>query len=467
MKALRKNSLTNEQLKRLKSMRMALPLVADLSHAIITIYLKADKKFFKVYASNGPKTRFIDKVPLQNGRKLFIVEEPLVNRVLKTGLVIAGKREWEFGTFLYTKIYPVLDSLGNCYAAVGFETNQGSEIENYDVFIEQAFLLLKHTSSQLFASENYQRLSASDGMMVVNADKKIIAANSNAQHIFAVLGCTELIGMRTSSVEINWPLVGMVLKAGIAESKEYSMHGLNIAMRVIPIVDGSEVKTAVVVFSDITELKKRDEQILVKSFVIKEIHHRVKNNLQTIASLLRLHARRAESDEVKEALKDSINRVNSIAIVHDYLSKDDDVFDIKQAVKGIYDELLRSMVSPELKLETSFSMEEINISSKKANDIALVVNELLQNALEHGFENAKEGKLDVSFKEFANEYVLEIKDNGQGLPKDFDLRKTKSLGLKIINTMVVADLKGTFELISLEKGTLAKVKIPKEGVRNG
>lgn len=463
MKSLKKSVLTNEQIKRLKSMRIALPLAADLSQSIITIYLKADAKFFKVYASNEPKTRFIDKPPLKNGRKLFIVEEPLVNRVLKTGLVLSGKREWELGAFLYTKIYPIFDTLGNCYAVVGFEANQGSEIENNDAFIEQAFLLLKYTPSQLFEGENYQRLNATDGMMVVNSDKKIIAANSNAEHIFAVLGSTNLIGLRTSSVEINWPLVGMVLKAGIAESKEYLMHGLNIAMRVIPINHSNESKTAVVVFSDVTELKKRDEEILVKSFAIKEIHHRVKNNLQTVASLLRLHARRAESKETKEALKDSINRVNSIAIVHDYLSKDDDVFDIQKAAKGIYDELLKSMVSPELKLETSFSMEEINLPAKKANDVALVLNELLQNALEHGFEKAKEGKLDVSFKEYEKEYILEIQDNGKGLPKDFDITKTKSLGLKIIRTMVVADLKGTFDLISLEKGTLARVKIPKEG----
>lgn len=114
-----------------------------------------------------------------------------------------------------------------------------------------------------------------------------------------MVGITTPIGLRTNSVQINWPLVGMVLKTGTAEGKEIRLRGMLLAMRVVPVGGTAEASYAIVILRDITELKKRDEELLVKAAVIKEIHHRVKNNLQTIASLLRLQMRRAKATKPK------------------------------------------------------------------------------------------------------------------------------------------------------------------------
>ena len=219
------------------------------------------------------------------------------------------------------------------------------------------------------------------------------------------------------------------------------------------------------ILQDITELRKKDEELLIKSVVIKEIHHRVKNNLQTIASLLRLQERRAQCGETRMVLRDCISRVNSIAIVHEYLSQQDSgLIDVGKVAKGIYQAIMSSMLDPDFKLEAEFKADEVQLPSDKATSIALILNELLQNTIEHAFEDRDRGKLQVRFAEEAEGYVLSIVDDGIGLPEDFKITGRKSLGLKIIKTMAESDLQGSFTLTNRsEGGTLALVRIPKGG----
>jgi len=221
--------------------------------------------------------------------------------------------------------------------------------------------------------------------------------------------------------------------------------------------------------------------------VIREIHHRVKNNLQTIASLLRLEQRRAASEETRFVLRDSINRISSIALVHEYLSgQGTETVDINQLGNGIFRTVMSSMKAPDLELEMNFSADDLRLPSQQAASLALVLNELLQNALEHGFENKKRGKLTATITRLNQNGIrsdnsldtgnaglsagmkkgndtallLQVEDNGKGLPRGFDLHKTQSLGLKIVQTVVQSDLKGTFSLEPRPKGkgTVAKVR---------
>ena len=213
----------------------------------------------------------------------------------------------------------------------------------------------------------------------------------------------------------------------------------------------------------VTELKKKDTELLIKSVVIREIHHRVKNNLQTIASLLRLQARRAHTDETKLVLRDCINRVTSIAVVHEFLSQQDSgKIDVAVAAQGIYEAIIASMADPNLKLQTSFKADNVLLPSDKATSIALVLNELLQNSLDHAFAGRNSGRLDVEFYKIPGSYCLKICDDGNGLPPGFVLDEQTSLGLKIIKTMVEADLRGTFTIEALKQGTCAVVTIPSE-----
>ena len=456
------SNLTAEQKSSLQAMQQTLGLAADIAHAAITIYLPGDnKKFLNIYKQEQPMTQVGNVRPDMTGRRVRAVEEPLVARVLQKNVPVTGKREWALGVFNSLKVFPLRDNWGRCYGAISFESAAPD-----DIIIAQSLELLCSLRQAVGNNSNYERLLPSDGIMVVDTNRTIIAANNRARHMFDVMDIAPLIGCRTNDVAINWPLVGMVMETGTAESKEFTMHGLLLSVRILPVVPRPKGGCAIVILQDITELRKKDEELLIKSVVIKEIHHRVKNNLQTIASLLRLQERRAQCDETKIVLRDCVNRVNSIAIVHEYLSQQDTgLIDVGKVAKGIYQAIISSMLNPEFILHADFKADPVQLPSDKATSIALVLNELLQNTIEHAFEGRTSGMLEVRFIEESKRYTLSIADDGVGLPEGFSLAAMReSLGLKIIKTMAEADLQGKFTLENRQQGgTLAVVTIPKEG----
>lgn len=464
-------NFNKEQMNMLRRSAAGAELAADIAHAHVSIYvMDEDPKCLYVYAQARPLTSFVAHSPILVGRTVRRVEEPLIDRALEKGIVINGKREWELGVFAQTRIFPLFDMKHRPFAVVAFEVTTEHEFSRDDIFVNAAMeLLLSADPGKVKDDPNYKRLAPNDGVLIVDNDNKILAVNNSVLHILSVLGVTEPIGKRVNSVQINWPLVSMALKTGMAESKEITEEGLRLNLRVLPVTANANPSFAIVVLTDVTALREKEEELHIKSVVIKEIHHRVKNNLQTIASLLRMQARRTNSDEAKNILRDAINRVSSIAIVHESLSQQEQgEINIAEVAKDIYHAVLTSMVAPDLALETSFEVDEALLPSEQATSIALTLNELLQNAIEHGFENKKRGKLCVSFKVCDNIGVLEITDDGNGLPTGFDMRKTDSLGLKIVQTMVEADLGGRFELLPLEQGTCSRVRVPlKRGNYNG
>lgn len=455
------NNLSPEQKNILQLITPVLGLAADIAHAVVSVYiLEQNKKQLYIYKQEQPQTHVGNEQPDMTGRFVRIVEEPMVYRCLTKNISVIGMREWDLGSFSSFKVYPLRDGYGKCFAAVSFDTSVPD-----DIIIQQAAEMLLNMKSAISNTEPYHRLQPADGIMIVNDHKMVVAANSQAHHIFQTMDVPDLLGRHTNHMAINWPLVGMVMDTGMAESKEFSLRGLLLSMRVLPVIAKPKGGWAIVILRDVTELREKEQELQIKSVVIKEIHHRVKNNLQTIASLLRLQARRAQSPETKLVLRDCVGRVNSIAIVHEYLSQQDSgLIDVDKVAKGIYQAIISSMLSADFRLEASFEADKTSLPSEKATSIALILNEMLQNAIEHGFEGKNSGKLEVSFKLIGRQYELTIKDDGVGLPKGVDLFNNKSLGLKIIKTMAESDLHGRFILQNgADCGTIAKVIIPYEG----
>lgn len=454
------NNLTAEQKNILQNMLPALGLASDIARAKLTVFLPdSDKKFFNIYKQIRPLTLLGEAGADMTGQRVRCLEEPLVARAMQQNIPVTGKREWKLGIFSSFRIFPLRDGFGKCFGALSFDTDDPDE-----VMLRTALDFLM--SVPVGSVRQYERLSPEDGLMVVDAQKVIIAVNNKARHIFQVLHVADVLGRRTNDLAINWPLVGMVIDTGIAESKQFFMHGRLLLMKVLPVPARPKSNCAIVILQDITELHKKDEELLIKSAVIKEIHHRVKNNLQTIVSLLRLQERRTESSEAKSILQDCIGRVNSIAVVHEYLSQQGDgMIDVGKVAKSIYQALVSSMLNSDFVLETDFATDNVLLPSEKATSIALILNELLQNAIEHAFAGRTNGKLTVRFNDSGSCYELLIADNGVGLPPDFSWQQSSSLGLKIIKTMAEADLKGSFALVPLtDGGVQASVIIPKGGV---
>jgi two-component sensor histidine kinase len=226
--------------------------------------------------------------------------------------------------------------------------------------------------------------------------------------------------------------------------------------RALPLLPAGVPIGALVLVRDITEVRRRDREIMTKDATIREIHHRVKNNLQTVAALLRLQARRVGTADARTALEESVRRVASIAIVHETLA-----MSVDEAVEfdGIVDRIAAAAVevaAPEttvkLRRASSFGV----LPAEVAMPLAMVLNELLLNAVEHGFAGSDQrgvggdpqgsGEVVISAHRFRRQLHVGVADNGRGLPEDFDLDSADRLGLQIVRTLARGELGGSIEM---------------------
>ncbi len=218
-------------------------------------------------------------------------------------------------------------------------------------------------------------------------------------------------------------------------------------------------------FGFITELAATalEKAQLVHAALVQEMHHRVKNNLQTIAMLLRLQMGQEKELTPETVLNESINRVLSIATVHEILSEAVvDKVDLLDLIKRVSTNIAGNMVNPTANIRISVAGDSIQLPSQKATSLALVANELIQNALEHGIGNRTEGQVTIRLTNERNRLRLNVSDDGQGLPSDFNPNSDLSLGLSIVRATITEDMRGRFWIRPNKygPGTMVQVAIP-------
>jgi two-component system, sensor histidine kinase PdtaS len=203
-------------------------------------------------------------------------------------------------------------------------------------------------------------------------------------------------------------------------------------------------------------------KLMVKGALLQEMHHRVKNNLQTIASLLRLQAHYAGDQSPVAVLNESINRVLAVAAVHDLLSRENlDTISVRKIADSILTATKQSFTLPNKRIEMRVEGPDLLLSSHQANSVALVLNEMVQNAVEHGYAVANEGEILVRLTELPEHWLLEVRNDGDALKPDFDPLKHRDLGLQIIESLTRGDLNGEFSLRTEGDKTVAAITFPK------
>jgi two-component system, sensor histidine kinase PdtaS len=313
---------------------------------------------------------------------------------------------------------------------------------------------------------------AGDGMLRLETDGTIIYASPNALSAFSRLGIEGTVigepvqdlttGVADDPFDASdlGDSVRAAIDGGQPATIEVDAAGATVQFRAIPLRPRGETLGALLLVQDVTELRRRDRQILSKDATIREIHHRVKNNLQTVAALLRLQARRVSAPEAREALEESMRRVSSIALVHETLSVSvDEEVDFDAVVDRLLVMLGDVMGSPD-KITVRRNGTFGDIPAEAATALVLVLTELVQNALEHGFEHDGTGSVVVSAQRARGTLVVRIDDDGAGLPEGFDAGG--ALGLQIVKTLVSAELDGTVDFRAHEDGpgTAAVVTVP-------
>ena len=205
-----------------------------------------------------------------------------------------------------------------------------------------------------------------------------------------------------------------------------------------------------------------NSKLMVKGALLQEMHHRVKNNLQTIASLLRLQSRYVTDQSPVEVLNESISRVLAVAAVHDLLSREDlDTISVRKIADSILTATAQSFTLPNKHIDMRVEGPDLLLPSHQANSVALVLNEMVQNAVEHGFGVANDGSILVRLSELPAHWLLEVRNDGDPLKPNFDPQKDRDLGLQIIESLTRGDLSGEFTLKTEGGQTVAAIQFPK------
>ncbi len=205
-------------------------------------------------------------------------------------------------------------------------------------------------------------------------------------------------------------------------------------------------------------------KLMVKSAVIQEMHHRIKNNLQQIVSLIRLEMRYSKYTTVEDALNDTLNRILAISSVHELLLRDNlDEVSVKKVAESLVHATQQSIIPFNLSIKISIEGEDISLPFEKATSMALALNELLQNAVEHGFKTLAAGRIRIQLNADENHYRVAVLNDGDRLPEGFNIRQSNSLGLSIVDTLVRSDLHGSFVLenAKFDPGIIAIVTCPR------
>ena len=241
--------------------------------------------------------------------------------------------------------------------------------------------------------------------------------------------------------------------------------GVALILRAIPLRPEGEHIGALILVRDVTELRRRDRELVTKDATIREIHHRVKNNLQTVAALLRLQARRMDTPDARAALEEAVRRVGTIAIVHETLSE---AVEAHVEFDEIADRLGRmvtdvSGIGQSVRVERTGSFGQL--ASEAATALAMVLTEVLQNAVEHGYGAGDTGPITLDARRLVGRLHVTVEDDGRGLPEGFDLDAV-NLGLSIVRTLVESELDGQFEMgpahAPATRGTRVGIDVPVE-----
>jgi two-component system, sensor histidine kinase PdtaS len=291
-----------------------------------------------------------------------------------------------------------------------------------------------------------------DGVIILDGDAQIRFASPNAISSLHRMGIHAYAsGQRLAEIGFDQDAVDAALAARLPVTEEVERGDTSILIRAIPLLDTGDAVGALVLMRDVTDLRRRDRMLLSKDATIREIHHRVKNNLQTIAALLRLQGRRLASEEAQEAIEESERRIRSIAIVHETLSRDaGDVVRFGDVVKPLVRTVEETVSTPDATLRFEVSGDAGNLRGDVATALAVVLNELMQNAVDHAFPRdgagPTEGSVHVRLARLGSELVVEVIDDGVGLPPGFTVESSKGLGLSIVQALVNGELGGSMEL---------------------
>jgi two-component system, sensor histidine kinase PdtaS len=458
-----RTALTEDDLEWLHLLVADWQLLADLSFADLVLWVPTvEGARYVAVAQMRPTTAptaYLDDIV---GTEVRRGSRPMIDAALDEGRIVReGDPEWRNDVPVRVEAIPVrrrdaiLAVIGRNTNLIGVRTPSRLELTYLQCATDLARMIAEGRFPQRDAQVDLQASPrVGDGLLRLDAGGIVSYASPNALSAFRRLGYAgDLLGAHLGrTIATLAPVAGPVDEAvevvasGRAPRKiEVEANEAFVQLRAIPLTPEGDRVGAVVLAHDVTELRRRERELLTKDATIREIHHRVKNNLQTVAALLRLQARRLGEASARSALEEAVRRVGSIAIVHETLSMSADeavAFDqIAHRILAMVAEVSGAETGVEVVMNGGFGL----LGSDAATPLAMVLTELAQNSFEHGL-GQRSGKLEVSASRSVGRLRMVVADDGCGLPQDFDPDASGKLGLQIVRTLVVGELGGQLEM---------------------
>jgi len=478
-----KCALTPEQIHRLHELTADWQMLSDLSFAdlILWVPLRKDSKSWPAghiaVAHIRPTTAATVFAHDVIGEEISWGERGRIDAALSNGEIIRDSEPELMGDLMIKEETIPVSFDGQVIATISRHRN--ADLMRSPSRLELNYREIAHNLYRMVAEGTFPYPGAiavfdpvprvGDGLVRMDVSGVISYASPNARSAFSRLGwanelesyslgeiAESLVSKRQDAHEqaLKSALSGKALRRVECENSEGT-----IDLLVMPLTQGHDRVGAIVLLHNITELRRRDRELITKDATIREIHHRVKNNLQTVSALLRLQARRIEDPAASTALEEAVRRIGSIALVHETLSGSSTE---SVAFDDVLDRLLAHAreLSPrmnEIKIER---LGEVGLLEPRlATPLALVVTELIHNALEHGL-GVKGERLQIRVARKADDCSIDIFDDGVGLPAGFDPITSSHLGLQIVRTLTENELLGSLTLISNADGTTVRVNFP-------
>ena len=470
--------------RKLKKIALDMPFVADVSRSDFLLYVQHADQEAVLIAQAGPHSTVPIHVANMCGRYVTPLEERLLFRALRWRIKVRGSRRMlDGGAPVIQEVVPIRGDGGRIIGVLSIEANliayvrqkARSKVFQRAVRLLQSMLLM----CELVGVDDLLPFIESDGLLVADENHVIRYASGIATEQYRRLGYLDnLVGRNLASLDTHdEEMCRQALGEMYALERQFEEHQRILVRKAVPVFAyswgrpwyqpwkwGRRRQVGVLLaLHDATEEQKKERELKIKAAMIREVHHRVKNNLQTVAAVLRMQSRRTNNDQVKQILYDSVNRILSMAVVHEYLSRDEgQVINIREVTRRIVQQTREGVLSPEkhitIRLEPGNSLY---LPARQATACALVINELVQNAVEHGYEERSVGTISIMLED-EGEYVrIVIHDDGEGLPSDFEIGHTDSLGLQIVQTLVQDDLGGQID-IKGDGGVEATVRFSKK-----
>jgi len=404
-------------------------------------------------------------------------ERPLMGEAFRTGEIVEGEGTLLGGDDRARLLCIPVRRAGNVIGVVTRYTAQvgrrlGELERNYlDAFGRFAGMVAE--GSFPFPAEELnleEEPGVGDGVVITDTDPSIRYASPNAVSAMHRMGMHAYSqGVHLRELGFDDGAVRTAMTAGLPVLEEVEQGDSSTMMRIVPFLEHGDATGALILMRDVTDLRRRDRMLMTKDATIREIHHRVKNNLQTIAALLRLQGRRLRTPEAQQAIWESERRIRSIALVHETLSHEaGEVVPFDEIVRPLVRVVGESVASPDIPISFRVEGTAGDLPGAVATPLAVVLNELIQNALDHAFgaddRPPSDGSVCVRLDRAPGALAIVVADDGSGLPVGFELATSKGLGLSIVQALVEGELGGTLKLES-DGGTRVHLAVPVEEPR--